>query len=138
MGIPGNEVVMRMWPMFYRYLRMTAVFFVVDAYSEVRENLKNIYRARQMLHLLLNEDELRCAAFVLVHNVYTPEGEEKKQEDLEFEQALEEMLGVPEIEQNGMQKVRFLKRSINCADITRESPVLKVAKTIGRDERKGG
>merc|ERR1712039_253335 len=101
------------------------------------------YRARQMLHLLLNEDELRCAAFVLVHNVYTPEGEEKKQEDLEFEQALEEMLGVPEIEQNGMQKVRFLKVAINCADVTRESQVwetllqdiLKVYNRIGEGSR---
>eukprot|EP00418_Pyrodinium_bahamense_P083833 CAMPEP_0179053936 /NCGR_PEP_ID=MMETSP0796-20121207/22530_1 /TAXON_ID=73915 /ORGANISM="Pyrodinium bahamense, Strain pbaha01" /LENGTH=248 /DNA_ID=CAMNT_0020750549 /DNA_START=39 /DNA_END=785 /DNA_ORIENTATION=+ len=138
--VPGNEAMMNLWPMFYRYLRMTAVLFVVDAFSDQREKLDKIALAREQIRILLNEDELRIAAFVLVLNSATPEGaDEKKQEDKEFEDALAEMLGVPEIEQENPHKHRFLKVSINCAEITRESPawekllkdIYKIYKAIG-------
>uniref|UniRef100_A0A7S1M5N9 ADP-ribosylation factor-like protein 1 n=1 Tax=Alexandrium catenella TaxID=2925 RepID=A0A7S1M5N9_ALECA len=135
--VPGSEVMVRMWPMFYRYLRITAVFFVVDAFSDQRENMERIAQASRQIRFLLNEDELRIAAFVLVINSVTPEGADAPTpENSEFEKALEEMLGVPEIEQEMPHKNRFLKVSINCSEITRESPVWeKLLRDIGKIQK---
>merc|ERR1712176_877961 len=69
--IPGNEVFTRMWPMFYRYVRMSAVLFVVDAFSEHKEDVDRLTKARSWINFLLNEDEIRTAAFVLILNVET-------------------------------------------------------------------
>lgn len=67
--VPGSEPLCRMWPMFYRYLRMDALLYVVDCFSADRESLDRIFKARRQLFRLLNENELRCAAVVLVLNV---------------------------------------------------------------------
>merc|ERR1712113_779878 len=89
--IPGSEVMVRMWPMFYRYLRMTAVFFVVDAFSASKEDLDKIAQARHQIEFLLNEDELRTAAFVLIINTGYKEGVDSADTEYEwheFEEAL--------------------------------------------------
>merc|ERR1711972_470079 len=67
--VPGNEVMMRMWPMFYRYVRISAVLFVVDVYSEHWSDVETVTANRYWMNLLLNEDELRTAAFVLILNI---------------------------------------------------------------------
>eukprot|EP00933_Yihiella_yeosuensis_P083157 TRINITY_DN9729_c3_g1_i1.p1 TRINITY_DN9729_c3_g1~~TRINITY_DN9729_c3_g1_i1.p1 ORF type:complete len:249 (+),score=33.66 TRINITY_DN9729_c3_g1_i1:49-795(+) len=145
--IPGNDAMRRLWPMFYRYLHMDAVLFVVDAFKKdcldlTAKNLKRLNEARQTIRYLLNEDELRTAAFVLILNVrweveldkdgtakYSgpvggpdiasrPSAEELHRQ----EEALFDMLGVPEIEQDVAQMKRFRKHSFNCAEITRKEP----------------
>jgi len=138
--IPGDEVMMDMWPMFYRFLNITAVFFVVDAFSADKGDIMKIAQAKQQMEILLHEDELRFAAFVLVINSAVTKKEQQagKSEEHEkscrdFESALEEMLGVPEIRENPAQKIRFLKCSINCAGITREDPAWE---SLLRDIRK--
>merc|ERR1719401_2468812 len=69
--VPGNEAYVRMWPMFYRYVNITAVIFVVDVkpdYVTTPEGENRIAKARRLMRFLLNEDELRVAAFVLILN----------------------------------------------------------------------
>lgn len=117
--VPGNEVMVRQWPLFYRYNRINAVIFVVDAWSKNMFDLDKIDQARYWLHFLLNEDELRCAAFVLVLNVKQLENEEKDPREEAKEKAIHEMLGVPEIESQPIHGERFYKFSCNCADIDR-------------------
>eukprot|EP00931_Biecheleriopsis_adriatica_P103038 TRINITY_DN7792_c0_g1_i1.p1 TRINITY_DN7792_c0_g1~~TRINITY_DN7792_c0_g1_i1.p1 ORF type:complete len:249 (+),score=71.10 TRINITY_DN7792_c0_g1_i1:29-748(+) len=127
--IPGNDEMRRLWPLFYRYIRISCVFFVVDAFSEdacklTKENLKRLTKARETMFYLLNEDELRKSAFFLVLNVADRKtaGTEDMQKTLEQEQldmALFEMLGVPELERAPQHKNRFRKVVLSCANITR-------------------
>lgn len=136
--IPGNELFMRMWPMFYRYNRMSAVLFVVDAFSK-NDDVDKLTQARYKLQFLLNEDELRTAAFVLILNIrertkeqttksevltfkdfLALENEGRKDKDMtEKEKAIYEMLGVPEIMKTEAHKERFFTFSCNCADFDR-------------------
>jgi GTPase SAR1 family protein len=141
--IPGGEVYTRMWPMFYRYVRMNAVFFVVDAYSSDWANVDKIMRARHWMNFLLNEDELRTAAFVLILNTGTLSKQQPKTHVLTHEhfsalereshkdaikdmtdqhRALYEMLGVPELMRIEAHKDRFFSFSCNCADFSIEEP----------------
>merc|ERR1712151_1431453 len=92
--IPGSDVMIRQWPMFYRYVRMSACLFVVDAHSD--KKFDEIEKSRYWLQYLLNEDELRCAAFVLVLNIRPQEKTPQKDNAIE-ENVILEMLGVPEI-----------------------------------------
>mmetsp|Transcript_19499 Transcript_19499/g.51619 ORF Transcript_19499/g.51619 Transcript_19499/m.51619 type:complete len:233 (-) Transcript_19499:103-801(-) len=120
--VPGNEVSMRMWPMFYRYLRIDAVFFVVDNFSADRDNIDKLVRAREQMEILLNEDELRTSAFVLVLNSPTPDSEERKESEAEHARVLLEMLGAYEHEQATAHRDRFYRVSFNCADVSRQGP----------------
>lgn len=125
--VPGNEAMVRLWPMFYRYLRFNAVIFVVDAFSKEAEDLDKLAQAREMLHYLLNEDELRCAAFFLILNVEEKEGKkESTSEEENFserEDAFFKMLGVSEIQQQKPHKIRFKKFAFNCTEIDRDGKV---------------
>lgn len=138
--IPGNEIFTRMWPMFYRYVRMSAVLFVVDAFSEHKGDVDRLTKARSWIHFLLNEDELRTAAFVLILNIKTwtkhqptnpviltylnfTEGKKEFGKDMDSEEkALYDMLGVPEIVNSEAHKERFFAFSCNCADFSRDDP----------------
>jgi len=142
--VPGSEPLARMWPMFYRYLRMDALLYVVDCFSPDREDLDRIFTARRQLFRLLNENELRCAAVVLILNVRRPgavadgeasrdslegtppraqdagdmEAEEGEAAEAEMHQCFYEMLGVPEIEGSTAFRKRFFKHAVSCADIS--------------------
>mmetsp|Transcript_55710 Transcript_55710/g.156893 ORF Transcript_55710/g.156893 Transcript_55710/m.156893 type:complete len:245 (-) Transcript_55710:154-888(-) len=142
--VPGSEVMMRMWPMFYRYLRITAIIFVVDGFSIQPDNMDDIdldkidfdkiALARQKIEFLMNEDELRGAAFILILNVKGTDTEEDKSE---FAHAIFDMLGAREFEKLGEQKPhmqRFKKYAVNCSDIRSDDEewekILKEIKTI--------
>mmetsp|Transcript_6654 Transcript_6654/g.11623 ORF Transcript_6654/g.11623 Transcript_6654/m.11623 type:complete len:247 (+) Transcript_6654:65-805(+) len=121
--IPGNEHMKRMWPMFYKYIRISAVIFVVDAslpeQGQVPEKIAMMDEARRQMHFLLNEDELRRAAFILVLNTKKPVEERPSKPELnerEYEAAVIEMLGVKSIYKT--QAERFYHVSMDCADAT--------------------
>eukprot|EP00440_Ansanella_granifera_P058699 gb/GFBE01063623.1/.p1 GENE.gb/GFBE01063623.1/~~gb/GFBE01063623.1/.p1 ORF type:complete len:230 (+),score=53.24 gb/GFBE01063623.1/:1-690(+) len=124
--VPGNDMMRRLWPMFYRYVRIRCVLFVVDAFtpdacSLSKENIQRLAKARDSLHFLLNEDELRTSAFYLVLNVDDTADDADEEEHKEQQNnALFEMLGVPEIEQRFPDRFRTV--TLNCASVTRKDP----------------
>lgn len=84
--VPGCQPMRPLWPMFYRNLQIHGVFFVVDGKDvEVMDDVahpdrkrrnaakaaqERIAHARNLLHSLMNEDELRRAAFAVIINVH--------------------------------------------------------------------
>jgi hypothetical protein len=62
--IPGTPAMMQIWPTFYRTIKYHAVIYVVN--SEEKE--ERISLARQQLHYLMNEDDLRLSCFVVIIN----------------------------------------------------------------------
>merc|ERR1711904_410115 len=128
---------MRMWPMFYRYVRISAVLFVVDAYSEHWSDVEKVTSNRYWMNLLLNEDELRTAAFVLILNIGDKAARHENSTVLNHnsfarmehrdqalvtpnEQAIYEMLGVPEIMKMEAHKERFFSFGCNCTEFGRD------------------
>lgn len=109
--VPGNEAMVRMWPLFYRYIKTIACFYVVDASAEGKESAKNLAQGRRQIRFLLNEDELRAAAFVLICNVRTREGADAKED--EFVDTVKRELGVPDILSQPAQKARFMSFTMN-------------------------
>lgn len=118
--IPGNDAFMRLWPMFYRYVRISAIVFVVDNFSAERDKLERIVQAREMIQFLLNEDELRVCCFWLVLNVDWPTDNEPSASEKDHKAALYEMLGVLDITNEPAHRTRFFKATINCAETTSE------------------
>jgi len=125
--VPGSDAFIRLWPMFYRYVDVTAVLFVVDASKEGVENADKVAQARRLLRLLLNEDELRVAAFFLIINVRSRDDGGKKavhdkhaanQLDTEHVETLKEMLQVSAIEEEPWNKNRFKYFEIDCANVS--------------------
>jgi len=72
--VPGS--LSAVWPTFYRYIRITATIFVVNASEEAAGNESELRDAARVLKFLLNEDELRQAAFIVIINE-RPENEGK-------------------------------------------------------------
>lgn len=66
--VPGSDDMIPLWHLFYRYVTVSAIIFVVDASPEEAENVENIQKARRWLFFLLNEDEIRNAAFIVIVN----------------------------------------------------------------------
>jgi len=64
--VPGS--LSAVWPTFYRYIRITATIFVVNASKEATEKESELREAKRVLAFLLNEDELRQAAFIVIIN----------------------------------------------------------------------
>jgi len=125
--IPGGEVMRRMWPMFYRYLRISAVLFVVNTKDETVEDLEKMDLNRRLLHFLLNEDELRCAAFVVILNTELTreafeEDGEKAQSEKEKQAAICNALNIPFLKTLQPHKGRLKVASINCSEISRFDP----------------
>mmetsp|Transcript_52113 Transcript_52113/g.97488 ORF Transcript_52113/g.97488 Transcript_52113/m.97488 type:complete len:230 (-) Transcript_52113:58-747(-) len=124
--VPGDDVMRPSWPMFYRYLRIHGVIFVVDAFSPdccalTKENFHRLSKAREALFRLLHEDELRISVFFLVLNVdRNTEDAARKEDEEQNDNALFQMMGVPEIEQMAHMKKRFRKVVLNCANISRK------------------
>merc|ERR1719487_1460426 len=59
--VPGNDQFRLLWPTFYRYIRISAVIFVVDALEAQETEASNarVQQTRTCLLNLLAEDELR-------------------------------------------------------------------------------
>eukprot|EP00929_Paragymnodinium_shiwhaense_P096894 TRINITY_DN58638_c0_g2_i1.p1 TRINITY_DN58638_c0_g2~~TRINITY_DN58638_c0_g2_i1.p1 ORF type:complete len:244 (-),score=49.66 TRINITY_DN58638_c0_g2_i1:118-849(-) len=124
--VPGNETMLRQWPMFYRHVRMDAVLFVVDCYNDLSS--EKLERSRYWLHYLLHENELRNAAFVVIVNVADDphSGHRHSKDGLDEAtkrkvQIVYEVLGCPEIEANELQARRLHKFACNCSDMHRRS-----------------
>lgn len=120
--VPGSDAFVRLWPMFYRYVSISAVVFVIDHFSPERHDLDRIQRARELIHTLLSEDELRACCFWIILNVgYSDEGPSAI--EVERERATLEMLGVPELKAEPAHAERLFEASINCAEVTKQSSV---------------
>jgi len=109
--VPGSDVMVTMWPTFYRYVKVAAVLYVVDV-PEKRDESEEVIdfkcqicdntgrtpsdeictectfgdkvklnKAKRLLHFLLNEDELRMSAFVLILNVKDPKSRKDAKPD---------------------------------------------------------
>jgi GTPase SAR1 family protein len=66
--LPGKSTLRCLWPTVYKNIKFKAVVFVVDADKPDR-----FYEARKELHVLVNEEELRDASFLIVFNSRSPE-----------------------------------------------------------------
>lgn len=72
--VPGSPAMVRMWPSFYRYVNISSCLFVVDGSFFHAKQLgeesweETMMSTKLQLHRLLNEDELRMAAFFLIIN----------------------------------------------------------------------
>lgn len=112
--VPGNDAMVRMWPLFYRYIRVTAVLYVIDASEKGAQDSTMLANARRQIRFLLNEDELRPAAFCLICNIRTNDELDAKPAHEFVEQVLKEV-GVPEIKEQGQNKARFRCFTLNIA-----------------------
>jgi len=63
--VPGTQAMRQMWPAFYHAIKIHCVVFVVDG-MEVDD--QKITVAKKLLHVLMNEDELRKSCFVVIIN----------------------------------------------------------------------
>lgn len=140
--VPGSDAFIRMWPMFYRYVNVSAVLYVVDASTqgiEGKEGENRVAQARRMMRFLLNEDELRLAAFFLILNVRQPDPaapgsvggpavadgtstKTSRDDDVNIYESVDtvkEMLAVSRIEDEPWNKIRFKSFAIDCSDISK-------------------
>lgn len=74
--IPGTECMRRVWSCFYHSIKVHGVIFVVDLSETDPERVE---LARQHIHSLMNEDELRLAPFAVILNVQQNENEPLKE-----------------------------------------------------------
>lgn len=118
--IPGNEMMLRMWPMFYQYLTISGVFFVVNASEEEVKNVDKMDEVRQRMWFLLNEDFLRVVAFILILNVHEEKDKHKSVESKELRDAVKEMLSVEEIKSMPAHRDRFKCYEVNCSELERD------------------
>jgi len=122
--VAGTQAMRHTWRSFYHSIRMHAVIFVVDG-SE--EDMENIHSAKKLLHFLMNEDELRLSAFVVVINQHRWEeksitrDQEKHTEEHqhELEETLPYKLGFHDLHRSC--KWRTLCVPMNVLQLTGES-----------------
>lgn len=149
--VPGSDAFIRLWPMFYRYVNVSAVLYVVDASKEAVNDAEKCAQARRLMRFLLNEDELRMSAFILILNVHGNVAKGKKAskphepapgeyDPYEYVETLKELLQVSKIEEEPWNKVRFKSFAIDCADVSKSDPkwiqmiddIYRVYLSIGR------
>jgi hypothetical protein len=123
--VPGTDAMRHVWPAFYRSIKIHGVIFVVGVGKESKESEKGGVRddmsdarielARKNLHYLMNEDELRHAAFcVIINQRYKEEGDGKGLMYDEAEDELSYRLGIHDLHDSC--KWRTKKFVINCLD----------------------
>mmetsp|Transcript_20196 Transcript_20196/g.36604 ORF Transcript_20196/g.36604 Transcript_20196/m.36604 type:complete len:246 (-) Transcript_20196:147-884(-) len=76
--VPGTPAMRQMWPSFYRAIKIHGVIFVVDGSDKSDAKEENIELAKRSLHFLMNEDELRNAAFIVIINMRGDERQRDK------------------------------------------------------------
>mmetsp|Transcript_46939 Transcript_46939/g.105207 ORF Transcript_46939/g.105207 Transcript_46939/m.105207 type:complete len:242 (+) Transcript_46939:38-763(+) len=108
--VPGTEAMRKMWPIFYRYIQVSAVLFVVDS---TPQSAKDLPLARSWIHYLFREDELHTSAFILILN-------KKEEEDIsERKDAIYAELDTAALEQEHWDRIRFRKYEM---DLSKVSP----------------
>jgi len=126
------------WPMFYKYLRITAVFFIVKATREFILNVKEVDEVRTKMTRLLYEAELRKAVFVLILNAPS-EGPETQDNFKDYDSALRKMLGVSHLQSLEPHKDLFCCYTIDCAQISRDHPEwTKILEDVFTKDRRYG
>merc|ERR1719161_1598833 len=129
--LPGSPEFRGLWPTFYRYVKMSAVIFLVDAaeVQETPEYVKRIEEARYLITQMLAEDELRNAAFVVIINDKKYKQFQKEHKDIlppdytgydKEKGLLGKMLGLEEIANQEQNKRRFLTFTLDVAEIEGE------------------
>lgn len=118
--VPAKEVELNLCNLFYKYLRISLVFFVVDVKQESLDNIERMERCRRLLDFLSNEDELRRAVFIIVYNIFdAPVGVDKAQDEAftlspdELLDATREFLGIEELKSQQDFKERFAECKLN-------------------------
>ncbi|CAG9325945.1 unnamed protein product [Blepharisma stoltei] len=61
--VSGKSTLRCLWPLYYRNINFVAIVFVIDAEKEER-----FAEARRELQILINEEELRETAFLILFN----------------------------------------------------------------------
>jgi len=109
--VPGGETMRQSWPAFYRYIKVSALIFVVSGAetSEDPETVERILEARKWLHHLLAEDELRNSYFALIINDKAEEGRKKLQPYDQVADPLRHLLGIDQILEEEHNRNRFKK-----------------------------
>jgi signal recognition particle receptor subunit beta len=129
--VPGSDAFIRMWPMFYRYVNASAILYVVDASEKGAADANKVAQARRLLRYLLNEDELRVAAFFLILNIRQQEPDAEKTKgakkasagvDPDYDpkaavETMKEMLQVSTIEAEPWNSIRFKVFCFDCAQV---------------------
>lgn len=120
--VPGGQTMRHSWPAFYRYIKVSALIFVVDG-SETGEDEKTLERiaeARRWLHFLLAEDELRSTCFVIIVNDKQESGRTKLQPyDINVD-PLYWMLGIDKILEEEVNRNRVKRFTFDVSHIEGE------------------
>eukprot|EP00397_Hematodinium_sp_SG-2012_P055600 GEMP01067984.1.p1 GENE.GEMP01067984.1~~GEMP01067984.1.p1 ORF type:complete len:202 (+),score=37.75 GEMP01067984.1:82-687(+) len=98
--IPGQENLRPFLASFYRYLQMDAVLYMIDANDILTADFDHIEDIRHHVHFLLNEDELRNAAFVVIANT------KGKGEGAASREDMEEILGLKDLHKSNKDRVK--------------------------------
>mmetsp|Transcript_27413 Transcript_27413/g.60250 ORF Transcript_27413/g.60250 Transcript_27413/m.60250 type:complete len:239 (-) Transcript_27413:61-777(-) len=136
--VPGTDVMVSLWPTFYRYVQVAGLIFVVDGNEEPYEAAKKdptgsemkkyddkLHKARRLITNLVNEDELRAATFTVIIN-HRDNWEEVKEDDkkkkLKKDQRerfdhIRQILQLEKIQNEGANKGRFHIHEFDCATI---------------------
>lgn len=146
--IPGDEIRLDLTSMFYKYLKVSVVFFVVDTRRQSVEDTALMERTRNLFDFLLHEQELRMCAFILVLNKFNTGANAEKTEaptdslretakakkgipripvDVQAaeskwtktEQIVRDYLGVEEVLASTAHQHRFKEVAIDCAGVMR-------------------
>uniref|UniRef100_A0A7S2VL33 ADP-ribosylation factor n=1 Tax=Zooxanthella nutricula TaxID=1333877 RepID=A0A7S2VL33_9DINO len=122
--VPGSAAMIPLWPMFYRYVKVEAVFFVVNGSDAFLKKEDKITEIGRHIATLLNEDELRKSSFILIINDFeSSEGEEQRSErdkvrrgnDHTNWQAFRDILGIRRFEEDYSN---FKAVHMNCAKVS--------------------
>mmetsp|Transcript_56790 Transcript_56790/g.122768 ORF Transcript_56790/g.122768 Transcript_56790/m.122768 type:complete len:223 (+) Transcript_56790:128-796(+) len=115
--VPGNEVMVQMWPTFYRYIRVTAVLFVVDGSDKSDQAKEKLSKARGLIDFLLNEDELRLAAFMIIINVHKEAGDQPV-DKAHIRESIGAALNVTHLLDQDSSKSRVRMLVLDCANVS--------------------
>lgn len=121
--VPGSETMRSQWRVFYRYIKVTALIFVVSG-AEIQDDKKTeqrIQEARQWIHYLLAEDELRACYFAVIIN--DQQLDWRKKPLTPYDQTLDplhHLLGLDEIEAEEHNRKRFKKYIFDVSQVEGE------------------
>lgn len=91
----GSEACRSLWSTIYKNVKISAIVLVVD-YAEIESYF---IQSRQMLHFLVNEDELRyCSLIVVINRKSDDQGLNVKKEEIEkIKQNVKTMLDIEDL-----------------------------------------
>eukprot|EP00386_Alphamonas_edax_P011367 GDKI01036057.1.p1 GENE.GDKI01036057.1~~GDKI01036057.1.p1 ORF type:complete len:224 (-),score=30.90 GDKI01036057.1:47-718(-) len=115
--VPGSDAMKEMWPVFYRYVKVSAVIFVFNM-TEKDKNEK-VREARERLCFLVNEDELRETVFCVLLNTGGTDSRQTANADIEKE-AMAVKLGLRDLQREPGNSKRLKWYLMNVANGDKE------------------